>query len=407
MNNSSTRVGALLATAGLIGVATIGTITYAQRRNDHIRFSASDIPASMQKHPGLIAAVIGKGEGGAPPLSGAPGAEASTAPADPADNKNTALVTERLLTQANYIRHPMDATISQRLFDRYLDALDPQRLFFLKSDLAEWAPLRDTVGEKIKENGDTSFADAASDRLKERLAAQVAYVQDALKTEKFDFSGSDTIQINRGDKEHPAERPADLDAAKKLWFQQLRFEYLQELLAHKKPADIVTTLSKRYARLQKTIGEQGSDEIFELYLRTFCETFDPHSDYFGKASTAEFAIQMQAALVGIGAQLESDDGYVKIVDLIPGGPAFKDRKLKVGDKIVGVAQGASGGEMVDVVDNMSLNKVVQMIRGPKGTTVRLQIQPNGGDPTVHSDAVRDAGRRAGSSGGDRAAVVLR
>ena len=240
------------------------------------------------------------------------------------DNRKIAVITERLLTQANYVRHPLDKVISERLFDRYLDEIDPQHLYFLKADIDEWKPQRDTVAEQIKTTGDTSFADTVAARYKERLAAQVDFVQDALKTRTFSFDSSDTIQIDR----KTAPRPADIDEAKKLWWQQLRFEYLQELLAKKKPDDILTTLSKRYVRQKKNVAELGPDEIFEIYLKTFCETFDPHSDYFGKASTAEFAIQMKAALFGIGAQLQSDDGYVTIHELIPGGPRLQEQEAQ-------------------------------------------------------------------------------
>jgi carboxyl-terminal processing protease len=358
------RIWAVLASVAILGAAAIvESMSYSPR--GEIRLSPRDIPQALRQSRYVAANLP------VPPLDTGAAAPASSAPTSNADYSRIAFVVGRLLTDQHYLHHPLDATISNRLFDHFLDMLDPQRLYFLQSDLDEWAPLRDELAAKIKSSGDTTFSQTAFGRFKERFEAQNAFALDTLKTAQFTFTGDDTIQLDR----KTAARPKDLDAAKALWLQQLRFEYLQEKLNHKKPDEIVQTLTRRYTRLAKNFQEdEGPDEIFELYLKNLCFAFDPHSEYFGKASSEEFSISMNVSLVGIGAQLESQDGYVKIVNLIPGGPAFKSKKLKAGDRIVGVAQDTAGGDVVDVVD-MNLSKVVEMIRGTKGTTVRLVIQP--------------------------------
>lgn len=365
INTSPARLWAVIGCAAALGGAGIvGSITYAQR--DAIHLSPRDIPQAL-RNANYVASNVQPPVVGVLPSDG----QKSATPTSNADYSKIAFLVGHLLTDNHYLHHPLDKTISNRLFDRFLDALDPQHLYFLESDVADWTALRDELAEKIHTGGDTSFAQDAFARFKDRFAAQNAFALDALKTREFTFTDNDSLQTDRKN----APRPHDLDAAKELWWQQLRFEYLQEKLNHKKASDIVDTLTKRYSRLAKNFQqEEGPDEIFELYLRTLCFAFDPHSEYFGKASSDEFAIRMNVSLVGIGAQLQLEDGYVKIVELIPGGPAFKSKKLKAGDRIIGVAQGEAGGEVVDAV-GMNLSKVVEMIRGTKGTTVRLLIQP--------------------------------
>jgi carboxyl-terminal processing protease len=152
----------------------------------------------------------------------------------------------------------------------------------------------------------------------------------------------------------------------------LRYEYLQEKLARQKPAEILKTLSNRYKRTLRSLGEFESDDILELYLTALCQGYDPHSDYMGKSQLENFAISMKLSLFGIGALLRSEDGYCKVHELVAGGPAAKSKQLKPNDKIIAVQQ--AGQEPVDVVD-MKLNKIVEMIRGPKGTVVTLTVVP--------------------------------
>ena len=213
--------------------------------------------------------------------------------------------------------------------------------------------------------GDTSPAQIIFQRYLERLDQRAAYVAELLKTEKFDFTADERYHYDRKD----APRPRDLAAAQQLWRQQLRFEYLQEKLAGKKEDEIAQTLSRRSARLVQTMRKFNDQTVLELYLNALAHVYDPHSDYMGREQLQSFNIGMNLSLVGIGATLQTEDGYCKIRELVPGGPAARSGQLKNGDRIVGVAQGESK-EFTDLVD-MPLPQAVDLIRGAKGTTVRL------------------------------------
>jgi carboxyl-terminal processing protease len=295
-----------------------------------------------------------------------------SAPADklapnPEDRQIAALVA-RLLVRYHYAHHPLDATTSSKWFDRYLDALDPMHFYFVQSDVQEFAPYRETIAPSLLDKGDTSAANKIFRRFLERMDQQTAYAKELLAANNFDFSSNDSFVVNRKD----LPRPANLDEAKRVWRDRLRYEYLQEKLNNQKPEEILKTLTRRYDRTSRTLHELDRDDIFEIYLTSLSQVYDPHSTYMGKASYDNFGIQMRLSLAGIGATLMSEDGYPKIDQLIPGGPAARSGLMKVGDRITAVAQGDK--DFVDVVD-MKLDNAVAMIRGPKGTTVRLKIIP--------------------------------
>ena len=233
--------------------------------------------------------------------------------------------------------------------------------------------------------GDTSAAKAIFARFLERLNQQTAYDTYALRTAKFDFGGHDSYSFDR---EH-APRPATEAEARALWWQHLRAEYLQEKLNDKHPDQIVSTLTRRHAQALHTMTALSSDEVLEVYLDTLAHVYDPHSDYLGHEQMESLSIAMNLSLFGIGASLESEDGTCKVLALVPGGPAARSGLLKPGDRIVAVAQ--AGQPPVDIV-NMPLTRAVQLIRGPKGSTVTLTVVPAGGAaeaPTRTASLVRD------------------
>lgn len=319
-----------------------------------------------------------------------------------ADNSKTAQVTVKLMENSSFVRQKLDDAVSAKLFDEFIDTLDPQRLFLLQSDVAEFASYRDQLDDQL-DRGDTSFATKVFARYLERYKAQTQFALDALKDPKnFDFAKQDAFVLDR----KKAPRPKDLAEAQSLWLQRVRWEYLSQKLADTKPDQIVKNLTKRYTQQRRSAEEYDSDDVFELYLTTLTHVYDPHSDYFGRASAENFSIGMKLSLYGIGARLKSEDGYTVIEDITPGSPAQKSKKLKPGDKIVAVAQGASG-EPVDAVD-MKLTRVVEMIRGPKGSTVRLFVEPAGapeGAPRQIVSLVRDEIKLEEQSASGRLIVV--
>jgi len=286
-------------------------------------------------------------------------------------------LTSKILEKSQFAHHPLDDELAGKFLDRYLDTLDTQHMVFLQSDVDEFAPFKPTLAQATRRDGDSSPARVIFQRYLERLDQRAAFVAELLRTEHFDFSANERYDFNRKN----APPPDDLAAAQQLWRQQVRADYLQEKLAGKKEEEIATTLTRRAARLPQTMRKLDKEAILETYLNALAHVYDPHSDYMGHEQMQSFGSVMNLSLVGIGASLQSDDGYCKIREIVPGGPAARSGELKVGDRIVGVAQ--ENGEFTDLVD-MPLPQAVEMIRGQKGTTVRLTIIP----ATAANDATR-------------------
>ena len=303
---------------------------------------------------------------GAPPQSTAaptPGPVETT-------EANITLVTAGFLERSQLSHHPLDTELAGKFLDRYLDELDPSRSLFLQSDVKEFSSFRATLAEAIHKNGDTSAAHAIFARFLLRLGQRAGFETDLLRTEKFDFTGHDVYTFDR---EH-AERPRDLQAAQMIWRQQIRAEYLQEKLSDKPPAEIVRVLLHRKEHQLAIMKGMRGSEVIEIFLNSLAHVYDPHTDYLGHEQMESLSIAMNLSLFGIGAALETEDGYCKIRELLPGGPALRSGQLNPGDRIVAVAQARE--EAVDVT-NMPLTRTVELIRGPKGTTVTLTILPAG------------------------------
>lgn len=310
------------------------------------------------------------------------------------DAGRIAFVTAKMLEQLQYLRRPFDSTISARLFDAYLTSLDPQHLHFLQSDLNDFALYRTNLNRLTlnwRGVADTRPAYEIFYRYMDRFREHVAYVDELLKTEKFDFTSNDKIAVNR----HDLPYPKDAAEAKEIWRQRLRYEYLMEKIGretrkstnatpaaaatdksgHPKSThdEIVETISKNYHRTLKIFEEWDGNDVLDNYLEALARAYDPHSDYQGPMDYEDFAMQMNLSLQGIGAVLQSKDDYCTIEELM-NGPAKASGKIKVDDRIVAVAQ--SNQPPVDIF-GMPINKAVRLIRGPKGTQVRLTILPAG------------------------------
>jgi carboxyl-terminal processing protease len=296
-------------------------------------------------------------------------------PGEPLDAAQTramaAAMTTRILESSQFSHHRLDDELAGKFLDLYLDSLDATHMIFLQRDVDEFAGFRPRLAQATRRSGDTSPAQIIFGRYLERLGQRAAHVAELLKTETFEFTSEKRYDYAR----KSAARPRDLEAARELWRQQLRFEYLQEKLAGKKPEEIGPTLARRSERLTQTMRKFSEQSVLELYLNALAHVYDPHSDYMGREQFQTFNIGMNLSLVGIGATLQSSDGFCKIRELVPGGPAARSGQLKTGDRVVGVAQGASE-EFTDLVD-MPLAQAVDLIRGAKGSTVRLTIIPAG------------------------------
>lgn len=296
-------------------------------------------------------------------------------------------LTAQLLEQAQFSHQRLDDGLAAKFLDRYLDSLDGSRELFLKSDVAEFHRFLPQLAQATRRNGDTHPARVIYERYLQRLGERAAFVAKTVAEETFDFTGHDRYSFDR----ESATRPRDAAEAQQLWKQRLRAEYLQEKLGDKKSEEIVQTLTRRYARQEQTMKKLSADAVLELYLNALAHVYDPHSDFFGREQLASFNIGMRLSLAGIGATLQTEDGYCKVRELVPGGPAARSGKLKVGDRLVAAAQ--ADKEPVDLVD-LPLPQAVDLIRGAKGTDVTLTIIPAGADEgarktiTITRDEIR-------------------
>jgi carboxyl-terminal processing protease len=290
----------------------------------------------------------------------------------------------RLLEEGHYTHQQLNADVSQKFLKNYLELLDFSHLFFTQKDVdALTAKYGTALGDDVL-LGNLKPAYEIYDLYQKRVDDRVAKVKELLK-QPFDFKTNATVEVRR----EKAPWPKDEADADRLWHDRIASELLQEQLSEHPIEPPPQLIARRYDRISRNVHEEDRDEQVKLYLDALAQTYDPHSEYLSKADFKNFNIQMGLSLVGIGAMLRTEDGYAKIESLVPGGPAQTDGRLKVGDRITAVGQGQ--GDYVDVRD-MRLDKVVEMIRGKKGTKVRLLAIPaNAPDPSQRKnvDLVRD------------------
>jgi len=283
------------------------------------------------------------------------------------EQAQAALSATRILTRFHYKAMPLDAAMSQHIFDRYFDSLDADRLFFVQSDIDRFAPQRDKLGDAIYDE-DLSVPFAIFNLYEQRVAERTTYARDLLK-KGFDFSKEESYRYQREKAPWP-KTTAELDD---LWRQRVKNDWLRLKLASKDETKIRETLDKRYANYLTRMRQLTSEDVFQTFMNAYAMSIDPHTNYLGPRASENFDMAMRLSLEGIGAVLQRDEDYTAIREIVPGGPAALSGKFKVGDRIVGVGQGANGS-ITDVV-GWRLDDVVDQIRGPKDTTVRLEVLP--------------------------------
>src|SRR5712691_1035602 len=290
----------------------------------------------------------------------------------------------RLLEEGHYTHQPLNNEVSRKLLQTYLELLDYSHLFFTQQDIdALSAKYRDALGDDIL-LGNLKPAYEIYDLYAKRVDQRVAKVKELLN-QPVDFKADATIELSR----QKAPWPKDEADADQLWRGRITNELLQEKLSEHPIEPGPQLVARRYDRLARTVHEEDKSERVKLYLDALAQTYDPHSEYLSESDLKNFSINMGLSLVGIGAMLRTEDGYAKIESLVAGGPAQVDGRLKVGDRITAVGQGT--GDFVDVRD-MRLDKVVEMIRGKKGSRVRLLVIPSdAADPSRRKtvELVRD------------------
>ena len=288
-------------------------------------------------------------------------------------------LTARLLTRYSYEALPLDAGMAQRVFKGYIDALDPDKLFFTARDLTAFQPIERHLDAGIW-SGDLAGPFHIFDVYEHSVAARVAYALALIRKGGFDFNTHASYEVDR---EH-APWAADGAALDTLWRERVMNDWLRLKLAGKNDADIRSVLEKRYRNYLDRVRELDSEDVFSTFLNAYALANDPHTNYFGPRASENFDISMNLSLEGIGAVLERRDDYTTIREIVPGGPASNSR-LRVGDRIVGVAQGTAC-PMTDVV-GWRLDDVVALIRGKKDTVVRLEIIPGDAGPDAKHEVI--------------------
>jgi len=276
------------------------------------------------------------------------------------------LITQ-LISRYHYKKFDLNDSLSSVIFDNYIKMLDNNKMYFLQSDIDEFEKYRDKFDDYLL-TGTLNEGYDIFNRFKERLGERIKYVDEALKNE-FDYSIDESFVPNRKD----ADWAASSEELDEIWRKRLKNDALNRKLDGRDWDDIAKTLGNRYHRYHKIILQYDEEDVFQIYMNAYTEAIDPHTSYFSPITSENFDIDMSLSLEGIGAQLTTDGDYTKINRIIPGGPADKSELLHKDDRIVAVGQGEDG-DMVDVV-GWRLDDVVQLIRGKKGTLVRLSIIP--------------------------------
>ncbi|MDP2366834.1 carboxy terminal-processing peptidase [Rhodoferax sp.] len=283
-----------------------------------------------------------------------------------------ASMTADLLTRFHYSPRALDDAMSQKIFDRYLKSLDSEKVLFTQADIDQFAHARDKLDDAIKDRNLTApFAmfNLYQQRLRERLVHARG-----LLAQSFDFSKQESYPYLRTDAPW-AQSESDIQD---LWRRRVKNDWLRLKLAGKDDKAIRATLEKRYDYALANLKKLKSEDVFQLFMNAYAMSIEPHTNYLGPKATEDFDISMRLSLVGIGAVLQERDDTAVIRELVPGGPAARSGKLKVGDRIVGVAQAADPAP-TDVL-GWRLDDVVRLIRGTEDSVVKLNILPADASP---------------------------
>ena len=293
------------------------------------------------------------------------------------EHRQATEVISHLMQQYHYSRVSVNDELSDQIFDRFLESLDPQKAFFLSNDIK-------TI-EKYRLKLDDAFNNAELNpvfdifkQFRARVEERAKFAQKLLANE-FDFTIDESYTFNREE----AEWLQSQEAADELWRKRVKNDVLNLRLADQSKAELTKTLQERYERMERRVSQLSANEVFQIFINAYTLSVEPHTSYFSPRSSENFKINMSLSLEGIGAALRTEHEYTVVQRVIPGGPAAMSEKISAEDRIIGV--GDDDKDIVDVV-SWPLSDVVDLIRGPKGSTIRLKVlpanAPEGSPPTV-------------------------
>lgn len=300
------------------------------------------------------------------------GAASQTLDATPEQVETTLEILDKLGSK-HYLTQPVDDKLSRQFLDNYLESLDPSRGYLLQSDVEGFQKQWATSLDDLVKQGELSPGFTIFKRYRDRVITQLEENIALLEPEQpFDLTVDETLVIDPDNKTWVATE-AEMDD---MWRKKVKDSYIRLLLADKEPEAARELLVKRYKNQIKRIKEMDAEDVYQLYMNALTTLYDPHTTYFSPRQLENFNISMSLSLEGIGAVLQVDEENTKVVRIVPGGPADKQGELAPQDVIVGVGQ--DDEDIQDVV-GWRLDDVVDQIRGPKGTTVRLEVIPAKGE----------------------------
>jgi carboxyl-terminal processing protease len=286
-----------------------------------------------------------------------------------APEQATVKLVSEMIPRYHISQKALDDKISAMILNKFVKDLDSQKLYFLKSDIDGFARYRDQLDDLLKV-GQINFAHEVFKLYLQRLDERLV-VAHKLIDAPHDFTLEETMNIDG----ETLPWCADAKEMNERWRKRVKYELLTLDLDKVAPEEARKRLHKRYETLKRNAHDMEDNEVLEMFLSSVAHCFDPHSSYMSPQTVEDFQITMRLSLQGIGAALRSEDGITTVASIVPGGAAEKDKRLKVGDKIVGVGQ--EDGDFQDVVE-MKLNRVVRLIRGERGTRVRLKVLRDAG-----------------------------
>jgi carboxyl-terminal processing protease len=274
-----------------------------------------------------------------------------------------------LISKYNFKKVPLNDSISEVIYNRYIKALDENHNYLLAADVKDFDKYKDSFDDDLKA-GNLNDAFYIFNVFQKRYAERVKYSLSQLD-KNYDFSQNEDFTYDRENLPWVSSE-TEMNT---LWTKRVKYDLLNLKLASTDMAKNRETLRKRYQNLLSQSNKLSNQDVFQTFMDAFTESIDPHTNYFNPSNAANFNIEMSRSLEGIGASLASENEYVTIKTVVPGGPADKSRQINIDDRIIGVAQGANG-EFQDIV-GWRIDNAIALIRGPKGTIVRLKILPKG------------------------------
>lgn len=301
-------------------------------------------------------------------------------------DRDYGLTTQQVVTsllRGHYESHPLNDQLSSQILDQYIKDLDSTRSYFLESDIKEFEKFRFQFDEDLN-RGKLENAFFMFNRYQQRVNERLSFLLTELNehASQYKFDTDETLELDRENAKW-AKKSRELDD---LWRKRLKNSMLGLRTAGKEDKAIIELLQKRYQNQLNRIHQIKADDAYQTFMNAVTSTFDPHTQYLSPRNTENFNINMSLSLQGIGAVLQADDEFTKVARLVPAGPAEKAGNLQPADKIIGVGQAKD--KIVDVI-GWRLDEVVDLIRGPKGSTVHLEIIPAAGSDSKVISIVRE------------------